>query len=80
MLALEPWPVWDDELAKEETVTLIIQVNGKVRDRLDVSADISAEEAEETALASEKIQGWIDGKEVRKVISRPPNLVNLVVG
>ena len=79
MLALESWPMWDEELAKEETVTLIVQVNGKVRDRLEVSADISAERAEETALASEKIQGWIDGKEVQKVISRPPNLVNVVV-
>jgi leucyl-tRNA synthetase len=80
MLATEQWPTWDEELAREETVTLVIQVNGRVRDRLDVSADITAEQAEEAALSSEKIQEWIDGQEVRRVIARPPNLVNLVVG
>jgi leucyl-tRNA synthetase len=80
MLAHESWPTWDEELAREEIVTLVIQVNGKVRDRLDVSADITAEQAEEFALGSEKIQSWIDGQEVKRVISRPPNLVNVVVG
>ncbi len=80
MLANEPWPTWDEELAREETVTLVVQVNGKVRDRFEVPAEITAEQAEEIALGSEKIQGWIDGQEVRKVISRPPNLVNFVVG
>jgi len=80
MLAMQPWPRWDEELAREATVTLIVQVNGKVRDRMEVSADISAEDIEAAALGSEKIQGWIDGKELRKVIARPPNLVNLVVG
>ena len=79
MLALEAWPDFDEELAKEEMVMLIVQVNGKVRDRLEVPADITAQHAEEMALASDKIQGWIDGGEVRKVIARPPNLVNLVV-
>ena len=80
MLATEPWPTWDEELAREETVTLVVQVNGRVRDRMDVSADITPEQAEELALSSEKIQGWIDGQQVRRVISRPPNLVNIVVG
>ncbi|HSM44357.1 MAG TPA: class I tRNA ligase family protein, partial [Acidimicrobiia bacterium] len=80
MLANESWPVWDPELAREETVTLVIQVNGKVRDRFEVSADITSEQATELAMESEKIQGWIDGQEVERVISRPPNLVNVVVG
>jgi leucyl-tRNA synthetase len=80
MLAGESWPSWDAELAKEETVTLIIQVNGKVRDRLEVSADITADRASEVALGSEKIQSWIDGQDVKRIISRPPNLVNVVVG
>ena len=80
LLAVESWPEWDEELAREETVTMVIQVNGKVRDRIEVSADISAEEAEKLALNSEKIQGWIDGQEVDRVIARPPNLVNLVAG
>ena len=80
VLALEAWPTWDEELAREEKATLIIQVNGKVRDRIEVSADIDADEAEQLALSSQKIQGWLEGKEVRKVIARPPKLVNIVVG
>jgi leucyl-tRNA synthetase len=80
MLAQETWPAWDEDLAREEMVTLVIQVNGKVRDRFEVSADITAAQAEEVALSSEKIREWIDGQEVRRVISRPPNLVNVVVG
>jgi leucyl-tRNA synthetase len=67
-------------LAKEETVTLVIQVNGRVRDRFEVSADITADQATEFALGSEKVRPWIDGQEVSRVISRPPNLVNIVVG
>jgi leucyl-tRNA synthetase len=80
MLATEPWPEWDEELAREETVTMVIQVNGKVRDRLEVPAEITREQAEEAALASEKVRGWIDGQVVRQVIARPPNLVNVVIG
>jgi leucyl-tRNA synthetase len=80
MLATESWPDWDPELAKEETVTLVIQVNGRVRDRFEVSADITADQATEFALGSEKVRPWIDGQEVSRVISRPPNLVNIVVG
>ncbi len=57
-----------------------IQVNGKVRDRVDVSADITSDEATELAMASEKVQSWLDGHEVKRVIARPPNLVNIVVG
>ena len=80
MLAREPWPEWDDSLVAESTVTMVVQVNGKVRDRVDVPADISAEEAERTALGLEKVQSWIDGAVVRKVIARPPNVINFVVG
>jgi leucyl-tRNA synthetase len=80
MLATEPWPEWDPDLVKRDVVTLVIQVNGKVRDRAEVSADISAEEAERVALASERIQEWIGDGTVRKVIARPPRLVNVVVG
>ncbi|MCZ6737670.1 MAG: leucine--tRNA ligase, partial [Actinobacteria bacterium] len=80
MLALEPWPMWDEQLVREETVTMIVQINGKVRDRVEVSTGITAEEAEEHALSLDKIRGWIDGHEVRKVIVRQPNLVNIVIG
>jgi leucyl-tRNA synthetase len=79
MLALEPWPEWDDSLVAQDTVVMVVQVNGKVRDRIEVSADISAEEAERLALGREKVQAWIDGAQVRNVVARPPNVVNFVV-
>jgi leucyl-tRNA synthetase len=80
MLAREPWPSWDQSLTAEATVTMVVQVNGKVRDRVDVPADISPEDAERLALGLDKVQGWIDGGVIQKVIARPPNLINLVVG
>jgi leucyl-tRNA synthetase len=57
----------------------VIQVNGKVRDRVDVNAAITEDQARDVALSSEKVQSFLDGAEVRKVISRPPTLVNLVI-
>ena len=60
-------------------MTLVVQVNGKVRDRVDVSPDIDDESAIAAAMASERIQEWLAKGEVRKVIARPPNLVNLVI-
>ena len=74
----QAWPVSDAALAAEDEVTMVIQVNGKVRDRIEVSASISEEEATEAALAAEKIQSWLEQGEVRKVIARPPKLVNIV--
>ncbi len=80
MLATEAWPEWDPELVREETVTMVVQVNGKVRDRIEVPADIAEEEAERLALASERVAKWLDGGSVKKVIVRAPRLVNVVVG
>jgi leucyl-tRNA synthetase len=79
MLATEPWPAWDSELVKESTVVMVVQVNGKVRDRLEVAAGISAAEAEKLALASPKVSPWLAGKAVQRVVARPPALVNIVV-
>jgi leucyl-tRNA synthetase len=79
MLAVHPWPAWDADLAREDTVTMVLQVNGKVRDRVEVDASIDAGEAERVALASPKVQAWVDGKPIRQVIARPPRLVNVVV-
>jgi leucyl-tRNA synthetase len=76
---LEAWPQTDPEVAAEDTVTLIVQVNGKVRDRVEVPADIDEEAAVAAAMASERIQTWLEQGEVRKVIARPPKLVNIVV-
>jgi leucyl-tRNA synthetase len=75
---LESWPTADPEAAADEVVTMVVQVNGKVRDRLEVPVGITAERAEELALATDKIKSWIEPG-VRKVIIRPPNLVNIVV-
>jgi len=80
MLALEPWPEWDADLVTQDTVVMVVQVNGKVRDRVEVPVDIVADEAERVALSLEKVQGWINGAEIRKVIARPPNVINFVVG
>ncbi|NNC74903.1 MAG: hypothetical protein HKN93_05255, partial [Acidimicrobiia bacterium] len=69
----------DEALARLEQVTMVVQVNGKVRERIEVDADISEEDAVAAALASEKVQGHLAGKQPTKVIARPPNIVSLVV-
>ncbi|MDH3398979.1 MAG: class I tRNA ligase family protein, partial [Acidimicrobiia bacterium] len=76
---LQAWPQWNPDLLVDETVTMVVQVNGKVRDRVEVPMDISEEDAIETALAAERVRFWTEGKAVRKVIARPPKLVNIVV-
>ncbi len=75
----QPWPQWDAEVAKEDTITLIVQVNGRVRDKLEVPADLDDEAVKQIALSSDKTQGWLDGKELRKVIVVRGKLVNIVV-
>jgi len=76
---LQPWPRADPDLAAEDTVTLVVQVNGKVRDRVEVSPHITEDDAVAAAMATERIQEWLAKGEVRKVIARPPGLVNIVV-
>ncbi len=73
------WPTWDEAVAAEEMVTVVIQVNGRLRDRLVVAPDTSEEELREQALASEKVKPFIDGKKVRQVVVVPGRLVNIVV-
>ena len=75
----ESWPVADQALLVVESVTMVVQINGKVRDRIDVATTISPDEAQAVALASERIIELIDGSPIRKVISRPPNLINIVL-
>jgi leucyl-tRNA synthetase len=72
------WPTFDPDLAREERVTLVVQVDGKVRDRIEVDPDVGEDDCRELALASEKVVHSIDGREVRQVIVRPPRLVNVV--
>ena len=75
----QPWPEYDPALTVEEVVTLVVQVNGKVRARIEVPADITEEAAKEAALAEPNVQRHIDGKEIRKIVYVPGRLVNIVV-
>jgi leucyl-tRNA synthetase len=74
-----PWPSFDPSLVAEDTVTMVVQVDGKVRDRLEVPADIGAEEAQAVALASPRVRDVLGGGEPARVVVRPPRLVNVVV-
>jgi len=65
---LQPWPKYNPELAREKIITLVIQVNSKVRDKIEAPIDILEEEAKELAISREKVQKWIGGKEIKKVI------------
>jgi len=75
----QPWPVADPALLERETFELVIQVNGRVRDRVEVAADASEEELVAQAKASPRVQSYLDGKEIRKEIVVPGKLVNLVI-
>ncbi len=74
----EPWPVADESLLVEDTVTMVVQVAGKVRDRIEVPSDFDEAACERAALASEKVQALLDGASPRKVIVKAPKLVNIV--
>jgi len=74
----QAFPVWEEELVAEEQTNLVIQVNGKVRDKLVVSSSISEAEAGELALAQPRVRAHLEGKEVTKLIYVPGKLVNLV--
>lgn len=76
---LESWPKYDEAVAQAESVEIAVQINGKVRDRLEVPAGLNAAETEAAALASPKVQELIAGKQVVKVIPVPGKLVNIVV-
>ena len=75
----QPWCKWDENLAKSSSMTLVVQINGKVKDKMEVDAEISKEEMEKQALNSDRIKELIDGKTVVKVIVVPKKLVNIVV-
>ena len=73
----EPWPEFDPSLATDDEVTMVVQVNGKVRDTIKVPVDVTEAQMTELALSSEKVQSFLDG-EPKKVIVKPPKLVSLV--
>jgi leucyl-tRNA synthetase len=75
---LEAWPKWDKEIAAEETITLVVQVNGRVRDRIEVPVGIENAKAERLARESEAVQRHVGDKRIVKVIVVPGRLVNVV--
>ena len=80
LLADAPWPEADASLVVEETVTIAVQVNGKLRARLDMPRDAANDNVEEAALADDNVQRAIGDKTVRKVIVVPNKIINIVVG
>jgi leucyl-tRNA synthetase len=78
-LAYAQWPEWDEELVKESVLEIVIQINGKVRAKLELPAGTSKDETEKLAFQNEKIKAYTDGKTIVKVIVVPDKLVNIVV-
>jgi leucyl-tRNA synthetase len=74
----QKWPKFNPKLIKEEKIMLIIQINGKVRDKISANAGLSQKEAEKLALASPKIQNWLAAKKPEKIIFIPDKLINIV--
>lgn len=79
IIATSTWPTFNEELTKDNTATIAIQVNGKLRDKIDVAINTSKEEVEKLALASEKVKNFINGVPIRKVIVVPNKIVNIVI-
>ena len=78
-LACHTYPEWDEKLAADDEKEVVLQVNGKVRSKISVAAGTGKDELEKLARDDEKVSGWIDGKEIIKVIAVPDRLVNFVV-
>ena len=73
------WPSWDEALAKDEEITLVVQVNGKLRDRITVLVSITEDEARKLVLERPRVKAYTEGKEIAKIIYVPGRLINLVV-
>ncbi len=76
---LEPWPKYDIKLIHEDKFELVIQINGRIRDKISVETGISQKEAEKLALSQEKIKIWLKDKKVKKIIFVPNRLINFVL-
>ncbi|NPA06939.1 MAG: leucine--tRNA ligase, partial [Chloroflexi bacterium] len=76
----QPWPELDEEATKEDILDLAVQINGKVRDRIQVPADMDEEAIKALALSRPKVQKWLQGKEIKKVRYIPGRLVSIQVG
>jgi leucyl-tRNA synthetase len=78
-ISLEKWPEYDENLIKEDMTSIIVQVNGKVRDKIEVPADATEEEVRGLAFSSKKLHNWLGNKEPAKVIYVPGRLINIVI-
>lgn len=76
---MSAWPAYDEAMTQDETFTLVMQVNGKVRERSEVPVDISEDEVRQLALSNPRVQSFIGDATVQKVIYIPGRLVNIVV-
>ncbi|MGE5398698.1 MAG: leucine--tRNA ligase [Chitinophagales bacterium] len=76
---LQAWPAWDEEALQKDEVEIVVQVNGRLRDRIEVPVDMTREEVEKIALAREKVLEQTAGKTIVKVVTVPGKLVNIVV-
>jgi leucyl-tRNA synthetase len=79
-IADQPWPSWDEALCVDDVVTLPVQVNGKVRGRVEIAREASEDAAREAALGDEAVQKALEGKTVRKLVYVPGRILNLIVG
>ena len=75
----QKWPQYDRELIQEETWQLIVQINGKVRDKIEVKSNISEDEAKKITLSQDKVKNWLNNKDPKKIIYIPKRLINIVI-
>ena len=79
LLSLQPWPKYDEGKTVDDEIEIVVQINGKIKDKLMIPAGLDKDGTQEAAMNTEKIKGLIDGKNVVKVIAVPGKLVNIVV-
>ncbi|MGB9743325.1 MAG: leucine--tRNA ligase [Minisyncoccales bacterium] len=73
------WPKYNPRLIKKETIILVVQINGRIRDKFEISADLPEEEVKKLVLEREKVKKWLDNKPIKKIIFIPNKLINLVI-
>jgi leucyl-tRNA synthetase len=79
LVALTAWPKFNPELAKKDSVTIGVQVNGKLRGTITIPAEADVQTTEGLALANDDVKPWVDGKEIKKIVVVPGRIVNIVV-
>ena len=75
----EKWPEYDESLIIKDVMELVVQINGKIRDKIEVGTNLLGEDLKKIALNSEKVQKWINEKEIKKIIFIPPKLISIVI-